>query len=92
MTRSIRGDSQTQRMTRFTRLRCLRIAPPKDIEKRTLKSDDVAGIVAVSPLVSDPKVCVDPAAMASSGCSCEVGMAKKTPPALWFAVLGGLVC
>ena len=66
------------------------IAPPKDIEKRTPKSDDVAGVVAASPLASDPKVCVDPAAMASSGCSCEVGMAKKTPPALWFAVLGGL--
>ena len=64
------------------------IAPPKDIEKRTPKSDDVAGIVAVSPLVSDPKVCVDPAAMASSGLFLRSRNGQRHPPALWFAVLG----
>lgn len=66
------------------------IAPPKDIEKRTPKADDVAGVVAASPIASDPKVCPDPSATTSSGCSCEVGRQEKTPTALILALLGGL--
>ncbi|HMU41508.1 MAG TPA: hypothetical protein PKE31_21045 [Pseudomonadota bacterium] len=63
------------------------VAPPKDIEKRTPKADDIAGIAAVSPLADDPKVCQKPGTEASSGCSCEVGHQKTGAKGAAFAIL-----
>jgi len=56
------------------------IAPPKDVEKRTPKADDVAGVTAVSPLASDPKSCEQPQATAT-GCKCDMGVSARPP--LW---------
>ncbi len=67
------------------------IAPPKDVEKRTPKSDDVAGVVAASPIASDPKLCPDPVTGSASGCSCQVGGANRNPLAVSLAVLSVLL-
>ena len=68
------------------------VAPQKDIEKRTPKDDDIAGIAAISPLGKDPNVCELPGATTSSGCSCEVGRQKPSSLAgLLLTGLAGLV-
>lgn len=54
------------------------IAPPRDVEKRTPKADDVAGVSAVSPLANDPKSCEQPQTTAT-GCKCEMGVSARPP-------------
>lgn len=66
------------------------IAPPKDIEKRTPKADDIAGIGAVSPIANDPKICEEPQTTDSSGCKCELGSAGHTPSGTPLGTMVGL--
>lgn len=56
------------------------IAPAKDVEKRTPKADDIAGVNAASPLDKDPKICEQPGTGESSGCSCQ--SANRSPSAV----------
>lgn len=69
------------------------VAPQKDIEKRTPKADDIAGITAISPLAQDPNICELPGASSSSGCSCEVGQKKPSSLASLLLIgIAGLLC
>lgn len=67
------------------------VAPQKDIEKRTPKADDLAGIAAISPLSKDPNVCELPGSKTDAGCSCQVGHRQPSSLASLLAVgLAGL--